>query len=85
MNRFWQMLRQPEFHVCMAVLFFLLICLPFLIFPEKNEAVNMFNQDMFLYFFIVWGGAVGFLFFIAKSLYGNSAEENAREDNGADV
>lgn len=77
MRKLKNLLRQPEFHAFLFCIYLILICMPFLAFPAKNQAVNMFEFDMFIYFFVVWGMVVAVLFLIAKSL---KAESRATPD-----
>jgi len=68
MSKIDRLCRQTETHLFLSCLFFLLICLPFFIYPEKDDLVNMFDKGLFFYFFIVWGCAILCLFFIQKCL-----------------
>jgi len=76
MRKLRNLFRQTEFHALLFCIYLILICMPFLAFPAKNEAVNMFAMDMFIYFFVVWGIVIALLFCIAKSLHGETEPPN---------
>lgn len=82
MNKFRGMLRQPEFHVLFFFVCFVLICLPFVVFPGKNDTINMFDVDMFVYFFGVWGGMIILLFFMTKNFKSDDARRESGEKGG---
>ena len=68
MKRFCRFLSQPEFHVFIFLFFFVLVCLPFLLFYQNNQLFNMFNKNMFYYFFSVWGIVIVLLFLVSRAL-----------------
>jgi hypothetical membrane protein len=80
MNRGGRLLRQREFHVFLACLFFILICLPFFIYSGRDERMNMFDKSMFYYFFAIWGLLIILLFLIGRSLRGTAGD--AKDDPG---
>lgn len=82
MKKFRNLLRQPEFHVFLFCMFFVLICLPFLVFPGANKPVNMFDENIFYYFFILWGVVIALLFFIVRSLRNDVPAETENEKDG---
>ena len=80
MKKFINLLKQPEFHVLLFCISFTLLCLPFLIFPANNEPVNMFDKNMFYYFFIAWGSLIVLLFLIARSLREDTDGKTGHEE-----
>jgi len=85
MNRGGRLLRQREFHVFLCCLFFILICLPFFIYSGRDERLNMFDKNMFFYFFAVWGLVIILLFLIGRSLRGGARDDKGGPGGGFDV
>jgi len=86
MTKLGRLFRQTEAHLFLFCFFFLLICLPFFIYPEQNDLINMFDKGLFFYFFIVWGCAIACLFFIQNSLSGaDSVDTESGQGGEADV
>lgn len=84
MAGFKRLLKQSEFHLFLFFIYLVAICLPFFIFPAKNAPVNMFSDDIFSYFFIVWGIVIALLFLTSRSL-DNSPEPSGDTENETDV
>lgn len=76
------MLKKPEFHVFFFAVCFVLLCLPFLIFRNASDRINMFAMDLFLYFFILWGIIIIFLVLITRGLRNDKPRPPANEHDG---
>lgn len=63
MERLKNLLRQPEFHILLFGLFFILCNWPFLAIPGANGPVSMFY-----YLFFIWGIIIGAMYLVSKSL-----------------
>ncbi len=84
MAGFKRLLKQPEFQLFLFFIYLVSICLPFFIFPGKNEPVNMFSEDIFSYFFIIWGIVIALLYLISRSL-DNTSEPSGDTQGETDV
>lgn len=67
MSKLKKLLRQTEFQLLLFCVYFVLICLPFLVFQNPSHAVNMYALDMFVYFFIVWGMVIAILYLVSRN------------------
>lgn len=70
------MLRQPEFHLFVLCLLFMLINWPFLAISAKSGLMSIF-----MYLFVIWSILILLLFLIQRSLRGNASGED-RDKNG---
>lgn len=79
MGKLKRLFAHSEYHVLLFCLFFFLVTWPFLsIFQDKPPHV------LFIYFFVVWIGAIVFLLFTTKKYNEASSVENARSERGTD-
>ena len=65
MRKLGLLLRQKEFHVLLFVVFLALVCLPFL---RSDGLPDLFSQENFLYFFVVWALTIGLLWLMSRHL-----------------
>ena len=70
------MLRQPEFHLFVFCLLFMLINWPFLAISAKSV------MSIFMYLFVIWSMLILLLFLIQRSLRGNGSGEDRDKKGG---
>lgn len=71
------MLRQPEFHLFVFCLLFMLINWPFLAISAKSGLMSIF-----MYLFVIWSMLILLLFLIQRSLRGNGSGEDRDKKGG---
>jgi small-conductance mechanosensitive channel len=71
------LLRQPEFHLFVFCLLFMLINWPFLAISAKSGLMSIF-----LYLFAIWSILILLLFLIQRSLRGNGSGEDRDKKGG---
>lgn len=81
MARLKNLFKQTEFQILLFCVYFVLICLPYLMFQTSTQSVNMYAMDMFKYFFVVWGIVIAILLLVSLSL-GNESQASSADDEG---
>jgi len=71
------LLRQPEFHLFVFCLLFMLINWPFLAISAKSGLMSIF-----MYLFVIWSMLILLLFLIQRSLRGNGSGEDRDKKGG---
>ena len=74
MRRHLQLLRQPEFHIFLFCLLFLLVNWPFLAIPGRDGLLSIF-----MCLFVLWSIIILLLFLMQRSLRGKASGED-RDD-----
>jgi len=77
MMKLKQLLRQPEFHLFVFCLLFMLCNWPFLSIAGSHGLMGIF-----VYLFVVWAALILLLFFIQRSLRGTASGEDGDEEGG---
>jgi len=77
MTRLRQLLRQPEFHIFLCCLLFILINWPFLSIYAKKGLMSLF-----VYLFVLWALFIVLLFIVHGILTRPDSDESGDEDRG---
>jgi hypothetical protein len=81
MAKLKKLFKQTEFQLLLFCVFLIMICLPYLVFQTPTQSVNMYDIDMFKYFFIVWGVVIVLLIFVSRNL-GYDSKSKFTHDEG---
>jgi short subunit fatty acids transporter len=68
MTKLKKLFGQTEFQVLLFFIYLGMICLPYIVFQNPKQPVNMYAFDMFEYFFVVWGLTIVILALIARNI-----------------
>lgn len=82
MTKLKKLFGQTEFQLLLFFLYLGMICLPYIVFQNPKQPVNMYAIDMFQYFFIVWGITIVILACISRNLGDDSLEEHTHDEGG---
>lgn len=82
MTKLKKLFGQTEFQLLLFFLYLGMICLPYIVFQNPKQPVNMYNIDMFEYYFVVWGITIVILAIIARNLGDDCLGKHTRDEGG---